>query len=101
LYSIDLALDELQSTRFYDWVAVSELVATDCTIELYWLRLGERWLGAYTDFFAVWRARLEALKEKRAIIMLISYVEAHERAAVRIHEFITGTHTRTHIFSLL
>jgi len=86
LYSIEVGADKVVEDRgAQDWLLVnSEITEQPLSIRLLSF-LDATLPGTY---FTYYLGKLEARREKRAVYMLNSFIDAHEHAQRRVHEFI-------------
>ena len=89
LYSLDVGIDKCSDAAgAQDWAAI-EAEITEPPLYLQSLLLLERLLprGCSSPVSRL-VGRLEARKDKRAVYMLTSFIEAHQHAQQKIHSFI-------------
>lgn len=87
LYSVDVGVDEVYDINgLRDWNAIEEhLEYVPFYIKLLMNLFGASW-GFSTGFLAWFLSR----REKRAVYILTSFIEAHEHAQSKIHAFLGG-----------
>lgn len=90
LYSVDVGLDEVNNPAgFQDWRVIEEEIDV-MPLYLRTLILMEKFspLHYCQEVMSNVVGRFEARKEKRNVYMLASFIEAHEHAQSKIHQFL-------------
>jgi NhaP-type Na+/H+ or K+/H+ antiporter len=88
LYSVDFGLDEVHSPAgLRDWSCLEEEI-NNIPLYLYCLHLFETITPGWFTFPSKWAGIIEARREKRAVYMLTSFIDAHEHAQWKIHSFV-------------
>lgn len=92
LYSIEVGVDEVeQDTGVRDWrVIKKEITEQPLSIRiLSYLdeNIPHSCMLGYSTYYL---GKLEARREKRAVYMLTSFIDAHEHAQSKVHEFISA-----------
>lgn len=89
LYSIEVGLDEVsQVDGARDWACLEEDLDYKAFAVMFFT-LCENYLPlCMTGLATALLGRLEARREKRAVYMLTSFIEAHEHAQKKIHAFL-------------
>jgi hypothetical protein len=92
LYSVEVAVDKVEEdTGSLDWRVIRR--------EITELPLSIRMLAYFDESFShagplgystYYLGKLEARREKRAVYMLTSFIDAHEHAQSKVHEFIVS-----------
>lgn len=88
LYSVDLGLDEVNDpTGLRDWSCLEEEI-NNIPLYLYCLHFFETITPGWFTLPSKWAGKIEARREKRAVYMLSSFIDAHEHAQWKIHSFV-------------
>ena len=90
LYSIDVDLDEVRTTSgLQDWPCIEEYIReTPFFISVFTYLDSALCRLDITEKFSEFVCKLEATEEKRIVYLLTSFIEAHEHAQSKIHEFL-------------
>lgn len=92
LYSVDVGLDEV-SGGLQDWGAIERnLVNTPWYIRLLIFLEANMFHWCFFNVLKLHKllGRIEARRDKRAVYMLTSFIDAHEHAQSKIHGFLLG-----------
>jgi hypothetical protein len=86
LYSVEVGVDEVeQDPGARDWIVIhKEITVQPLSIRML-SYLDATLPGTYGTYYL---GKLEARREKRAVYMLHSFIDAHEHAQKKVHEFI-------------
>lgn len=91
LYSIEVGVDEVeQETGVRDWLVIKQEI-TEQPLSIRILsyldeNIPHSCMLGYSTYYL---GKLEARREKRAVYMLTSFIDAHEHAQSKVHEFIS------------
>lgn len=96
LYSIDVGLDNAhKSIELYnencfseDWVCIENEIQSNEKYILATLAFFDKMFLSRLTHFRYWFGWVKARKEKRIVYMLTSFIEAHEHAQKKIHDFV-------------
>ena len=85
LYSVEVGVDEVdQEHGAQDWRVIRKEI-TELPLSIRLLMAIDSCTLGYSTYYL---GKLEARREKRAVYMLNSFIDAHEHAQAKVHEFI-------------